>query len=60
LYKACQLKKRFQIFDQLTFKVLQEAQQRVLHGDQTKYEEALLLKVQKTLKEKNNDIKKIN
>jgi hypothetical protein len=58
LYKACQLKKHFQIFDQLTFKLLQEAQQRELHGDQTKFEEAMLLKVQKNLKEKNIASKK--
>jgi len=58
LYKACQLKKHFQIFYLLTFKLLQEAQQRELHGDQTKSEKAMLLKVQKNLKKKNNNIGK--
>lgn len=50
MYKACQLKKCFQIFDQLTFELLQEAQQRELHGDQTKCKEAMLLKVPNFLK----------
>ncbi|CAN5962531.1 unnamed protein product [Sphagnum jensenii] len=42
-------------FDQLTSRLLQEAQRRELHGDQTKSEEALLLKFKNLLKKKKID-----
>ncbi len=52
------IQETFPNFDQLTSKLLQEAQRKELHDDHTKTKEALLLKFKQLLKKKktNNEL----